>query len=271
MSAERYKKPRTIDELRWFCDDHDIPAREMRFFIGEDTIEPKAFGIFKDDDGDFVVYKNKADGSRAIRYKGSNEAYAVNELYEKMKAETEQRRAAHRESPFVRSSDYSEYGRSTPSRSSFFSNKAIILLVAIVLVIVVVAGSVINFFRSFERTPNRGYYAFHGHKYYNDQNDWYYYDESAYEWYPAYDIDPILIENFEDYYLSRGYEDDYGVSDFSDSEYYDYYDDYDDYDDDYYSDDDDYDWDDDDDWDYDYDDWDYDDWDYDDTDWDSDW
>ena len=63
MSDTRYKKPKTIDELRWFCDDHNIPAREMRFFIGEDFKEPKAFGIYRDDDGDFVVYKNKADGS----------------------------------------------------------------------------------------------------------------------------------------------------------------------------------------------------------------
>ena len=37
------------------------------FFIGEDCREPKAYGIFQTDDGDFVVYKNKADGVRAVR------------------------------------------------------------------------------------------------------------------------------------------------------------------------------------------------------------
>ena len=30
--SERYQKPKTIDELRWFCDDHDIPAREKPLF-----------------------------------------------------------------------------------------------------------------------------------------------------------------------------------------------------------------------------------------------
>ncbi len=93
--SERYQKPKTIDELRWFCDDHDIPAREMRFFIGEDFKEPKAFGIYQDAEGEFVVYKNKSDGSRAVRYKGPDEAFAVNEIYEKMKAETEQRSSSN--------------------------------------------------------------------------------------------------------------------------------------------------------------------------------
>ena len=35
----------------------------------------------------FIVYKNKADGTRAVRYKGTDEAYAVNELYLKLKDE----------------------------------------------------------------------------------------------------------------------------------------------------------------------------------------
>ncbi len=31
-----------------------------------------------------IVYKNKADGSRSIRYRGPDEAYAVRALYEKL-------------------------------------------------------------------------------------------------------------------------------------------------------------------------------------------
>lgn len=58
----------------------------MRFYIGEDFKEPKAFGVFKDTDGNFVVYKNKADGSRAIRYRGPDETHAVNEIYQKMRS-----------------------------------------------------------------------------------------------------------------------------------------------------------------------------------------
>ena len=64
----------------------NLPLEEMRTFIGEDYKGAKAFGIYKDEtDGTFVVYKNKEDGTRAVRYKGSDEAYAVNELYQKMK------------------------------------------------------------------------------------------------------------------------------------------------------------------------------------------
>lgn len=46
-----------------------------------DFRQPKAFGIYKDSDGNFVVYKNKGDGTRAEHYRGKGEAYAVNEIY----------------------------------------------------------------------------------------------------------------------------------------------------------------------------------------------
>ena len=54
--------------------------------IGENYTSPMAFGIYKDDvTGHFVVYKNKPDGQRAVRYEGKDEAYAVNELYQKIR------------------------------------------------------------------------------------------------------------------------------------------------------------------------------------------
>lgn len=86
--------PETIDELKAFCVEQGMPLERMRFFIGEDFKEPKAFGIFQADNGDFVVYKNKADGSRAVRYQGPDEAYAVHELYEKLKSEVELRNSS---------------------------------------------------------------------------------------------------------------------------------------------------------------------------------
>ena len=79
--------PKTIDELKEYCAERDMPLLRMRFFIGEDYKAPRAFGIFQDESGQFVVYKNKADGSRAIRYQGPDEAYAVNELYQKLRSE----------------------------------------------------------------------------------------------------------------------------------------------------------------------------------------
>jgi len=97
MPTETYKKPRTILELKYFCQDHNIPAEKMHFFIGEDYRGPKAYGVYQDEDGHFIVYKNKADGTRVVRYSGPYEDIAVNELYEKMKAEVEAQRGAFRE------------------------------------------------------------------------------------------------------------------------------------------------------------------------------
>lgn len=82
------RQPRTIEELqKWYAAMKLPPENVTRFFIGKDITEPKAFGIYKGADGDFVVYKNKADGSRAVRYRGSDEAYAVNEIYQRLKEE----------------------------------------------------------------------------------------------------------------------------------------------------------------------------------------
>ena len=80
-------QPNTIEELKaWYTSHHLPPENITRFFIGKDIKEPKAFGIYKTETGDFVVYKNKANGERAIRYQGSDEKYAVNELYQRLRA-----------------------------------------------------------------------------------------------------------------------------------------------------------------------------------------
>ena len=79
--------PRTIEELKaWYTARNLPPEETTRFFIGKNIKEPKAFGIYEIN-GKFVVYKNKANGQRAIRYEGRDEAYAVNELYLKLKEE----------------------------------------------------------------------------------------------------------------------------------------------------------------------------------------
>lgn len=79
--------PKTIAELaKWYEDRHLPPYEITRFFIGIDYRQPRAFGIYQDGN-EFIVYKNKADGTRAVRYQGTDEAYAVNELYLKLKDE----------------------------------------------------------------------------------------------------------------------------------------------------------------------------------------
>lgn len=85
--------PQTIEELKAWYTAHNLPPEEVtRFFIGKDYKEPKVFGIYQDGER-FIVYKNKADGSRAIRYEGGDEAYAVNELYLKLKEEIARQKA----------------------------------------------------------------------------------------------------------------------------------------------------------------------------------
>ena len=86
---EDYEEVRTIAQLKRWYKDRNLPPQEVtRFFIGVDYKEPKAFGIYRDEEtGAYIVYKNKADGTRAIRYEGYDEASAVYELHEKLKEE----------------------------------------------------------------------------------------------------------------------------------------------------------------------------------------
>ena len=86
--AGHYSKgPTTIAELVAYCEEKHLPLDRMHVHIGEYYKEPKAFGIYRDAaSGHFVVYKNKADGQRAVRYEGMDEAYAVNELYQKIRS-----------------------------------------------------------------------------------------------------------------------------------------------------------------------------------------
>ena len=81
--------PTTIEELQTWYKEHNLPPEETtRFFIGKDIKEARAFGIYKEEKtGNFIVYKNKDNGSRAVRYEGKDETYAINELYMKLKEE----------------------------------------------------------------------------------------------------------------------------------------------------------------------------------------
>ena len=63
-------KVQSIEELKQKCAEKNMPLEKMRFFIGENRKEPKCFGVYLDEDtGNWIVYKNKADGTRAVRMK----------------------------------------------------------------------------------------------------------------------------------------------------------------------------------------------------------
>ncbi len=243
--------PKTIEELKAFSDKHNLPLKDMRFFLGEDFKEPKAFGIYKDDDGNFVVYKNKADGSRAVRYQGKDEAYAGNEIYQKMRSEIRMRK---QQKPSENDPDV-KVGAQRAKQAALKKKRKIadffsIFLVIFLLVLYVVLSCV--------KSPGKGYYNYDDTYYYYDSSSWYYYDDYNNQWEKTYSIDDELSKNYKDYSSGSDYSTDFGIDNFNNSQYYldhnnsnSYWNDS---------------WDDDD-WDWDS----NDSWDYNDSDWDSDW
>jgi len=205
------KIPETIEELKAFCASHNMPLEKMRFFIGEDYRGARAFGIYKDDEGKCVVYKNKSDGSRAIRYEGPDEAHAVREIYEKLKSETELRRekrgVSSRVTPAV--GVPKDGGGGDPLWEKIlgfvfvFWKPILLLLIAAVFL-----------FISAHR-PNRGYYRYQDDTYYYQDGSWYLYDIYYDDW-RYYDNAPQeLRENADNYFYSEDYDRSYGTTDFS--------------------------------------------------------
>lgn len=77
--------PDTIEELKAWYKDNNLPDESItHFFIGRNYTGPRAYGVYKDGAGRFIVYQNKTDGTRVVHYDGGDEAYAVNELYRKL-------------------------------------------------------------------------------------------------------------------------------------------------------------------------------------------
>ena len=240
------EKPRTIEELQAFCAERGMPLQKMRFYIGQDYRGPRAFGIYREGD-QFIVYKNKSDGSRAERYRGPDEAYAVNELFQKLKEEHLKRQQAakggHR--PTTRSGGGS--GNQKPPKKNRTLLWIILIAVAVFSVYALIDQNVVH--------KNDGYYRTGDDTYYHYGSSWYVGDDYG-NWVETYDFP---AENYEEYYEGQTYDSDWGGSDFTESDT----------------------WDDlhsssgssssDDDWGWDYDDDDYDSWDSGDTDWDSDW
>ena len=197
--------PKTIEELKAFCASHNLPLRDMRFFLGEDYKKPRAFGIYQDGE-DFVVYKNKADGSRAVRYRGKDEAYAVNEIYQKMKSEIANQRN------FQANKKLNAAKKSNVRRavSSIIGTVAGVLLSAgLVFAIAIVMSG-----------PSRGYYNYNNTSYYYQDDSWYYYDTSYDTWYPDDDPPEPLTQNTDEYYEGSSYDSTWDASDFSNSSYY---------------------------------------------------
>ena len=183
--------PTTIAELEQWYKDRGLPPYETtRFFIGIDYKEPKAFGIYKDTNtGKFVVYKNKSDGSRAIRYEGTDEKYAVNELYLKLKEEIAIRKNGSKKKFSL--ANFIAYGT---------------------FLFIIIGFIVYSFF-----TPKSGYYNINNDYYYNNSGSWYVYHDG--DWSstssPSYDGD------LDDYYEGGSYSSNSDYTDIRDSSVYD--------------------------------------------------
>lgn len=108
--------PQTIEELETWYLLNNLPEEEVsRFFIGRNYEKTKAFGIYKDITTDkFIVYKNKADGTRAIRYEGYDEEYAVKEFYDRLQKEIINQKAQNN---YENGSNYNQYNTSTYGES----------------------------------------------------------------------------------------------------------------------------------------------------------
>lgn len=194
--------PRTIEELKKWYVAHNLPSEEItRFFIGKDYKKPKAFGIYQDGDR-FIVYKNKADGSRSIRYDGGDEAYAVNEIYLKLKEQIAEQKAANQR---VRCGSKNSRGKKNGK-----STASTILVYAFVALMF---GLISSF------GTDRGYYNYNNRQYYYLDSNWYLYDTEDSTWYLT-TVDDELSDNAEDYFESSSYSSYYGTSDFEDTSYY---------------------------------------------------
>ena len=195
------EQPKTIAELQeWYVAHHLPPEEITRFFIGKNITEPKAFGIYRDGNGDFVVYKNKSTGERAIRYKGADEQYAVNELYQRLKAEIADQKGN-------RPSSQQPVVDNTKKKKK----KKGCLIAIIILCVIGILGAI------FDKTPPNGYYHYNGAQYYHQGSSWYYYDKEKDDWFPSTEEIDIDKKNAKDFQTDQHYGKDFESSSWYDS------------------------------------------------------
>ena len=265
-----------------------LPLEDMHFIIGRNTDTPQCFGIYEDTaTGEFVVYKNKTDGTHVEHYRGMDEAYAAQQIWDKLESEIAKRRSAyggaiakgapvHRDVYLGRKMEQVQRQprppkNRTPRRRRKRFNYTILIYTVVILSCLAIAIAD----KKQKSHLRNGYYTHRGDVYYQQSGNWYYYDDAIDDWEPYYDANDWYDDtyDYDDDYYGSYYTFDNEDSAFYSSEFYvddsrsyDYGSSYD-YDDDY---DYDYDYDYDNDYDYDWDsDWDS--WDSWDTDWDSDW
>ncbi len=196
-------RPRTIEQLQDFCAYNEMPLERMRFFVGEDYKEARAFGIYQEDRR-FVVYKNRSDGSRVVRYDGPDEAYAVGELYDKLLDECHRR-------------DIWPDGKPADLEKRRKSEKRRRIVIAVVVVLLVGTLGYIFYRIGAKMHAYDGYYRFESPGiYYCYGDDWYYSDDS--DWVRTDDVPYDNYDDRADYYIGDTYDSSWGYSDFEQSQ-----------------------------------------------------
>lgn len=192
--------PKTIDEFKVYVKENDIPLEKIHMHLDENYIWPKAFGIYRDGD-EFVVYKNKADGNRVIHYQGTDEAYAVSELYLKMREmEMAAKDAKGPRNPFPQSTSYTSgynyYQQYIPTHHYKKRNKfedsvheiiVIVVLIAVVGLIAYASSDAANkasnkAAENVNTLYRSGYYYYNDAYYYNTGYLWFCYDFGSGKW-----------------------------------------------------------------------------------------
>ena len=233
--------PKTIEEFKTWYEQSGYPSQEVtRFYIGKNVDWARAFGIYKEEStGEFIVYKNKADGTRAVRYRGPDEAFAVKEIYDRFMQEVQNQNygafsgiesnrtgsnvfrdvavggAAYTVDDVNRETDFTtdrfrDLGRSRLKRS--FGTAKQWLAAAIVFVFLLFGGSFLRFV-----IPRDGYYLYNNKYYYHLDSKWYSYSGSSWGYVSAPEE---LTKNYNDYYLSSIYSRGYNITNFKDTSYY---------------------------------------------------
>ena len=215
--AQPETAPRTVEELLALCASFEADPAAYHFYIGEDEKDAVGYGLFVDEFGDYVFYHNHRNQQRSIRYKGRDEAYAVGELYRRMKeARVFYRPVSRQEEGGERRHHHSHSGQSGRQRRKA---RRIRLAVAIgAAVVVCCVAAVVLRWRALQ--PKDGYYHCQGRYYYLQQHQWYAYDSVMDNWEKT-DANPTIVANHQAYYRSIYYWEGSPVSDFRDSGYYD--------------------------------------------------
>lgn len=214
-------QPVTIEQLQKWYESKGLPPYEVtRFFIGVDYREPKAFGIYRDPNtGHYIVYKNKDTGARAIRYEGTDEAYAVNELFQRLKQEITQQKMANAEKKAGKNQ------QSAPSSGGCLTR-------LLKLMGWTVGGMVLILLLGFLLTvndPDTGYYELGGTAYYRSSTDyngsyWFRYDSEDELWSAPLSADALPEEletkkTAKAFFLGSHWNSDLVCSDFGQSVY----------------------------------------------------